>query len=231
MRASNAAKIVLKKFASAAVDKMRSDSYSGRPFVMKISSFISKHFVGAVALAAILTTTTRAADPTPVKDIRIILHTSKGDIEGTLFASKVPMTVANYLNLAKQGLYDNVVFHRVIPDFMIQGGDPTGTGMGDRGYKFGDEFDPSLKHSKPGIFSMANAGPGTNGCQFFITHVPTPHLDGKHSVFGEVTKGQDVVNKIAKGDKITSIAILDPTDDLFAAQAANIAKWNAALKK
>ena len=196
---------------------------------MKIPSFIH-HIAGVLALAAICHTT-RAADPTPVKDIRIILHTSKGDIEGTLFASKVPMTAANYLNLAKKGLYDGVVFHRVIPGFMIQGGDPTGTGTGDRGYKFGDEFDPSLKHSKPGIFSMANAGPGTNGCQFFITHVPTPHLDGKHSVFGEVTKGMDVVNKIEKGDSIKTIEVLDPTDDLFKAQATNIEKWNASLKK
>ena len=196
---------------------------------MKIPSFIH-HIAGVLALAAICHTT-RAADPTPVKDIRIILHTSKGDIEGTLFASKVPMTAANYLNLAKKGLYDGVVFHRVIPGFMIQGGDPTGTGTGDRGYKFGDEFDPSLKHSKPGIFSMANAGPGTNGCQFFITHVPTPHLDGKHSVFGEVTKGMDVVNKIEKGDSIKTIEVLDPTDDLFKAQSANIEKWNASLKK
>ncbi|MSU36041.1 MAG: peptidylprolyl isomerase [Pedosphaera sp.] len=166
-----------------------------------------------------------------MKDIRIILHTNKGDIEATLFASKVPMTTANYLNLAKKGLYDGVTFHRVIKDFMIQGGDPTGTGMGDRGYKFGDEFDPSLKHSKPGIFSMANAGPGTNGCQFFITHVPTPHLNGKHSVFGEVTKGQDIVNKIEKGDKIVKIDVLDSTDDLFKAQAANLEKWNMAMKK
>ena len=196
---------------------------------MKISSFIH-HIVGALALAAICNTSS-AADPTPLKDIRIILHTSKGDIEGTLFASKVPMTVANYLNLAKKSYYDGITFHRVIPNFMIQGGDPTGTGMGGPGYKFGDEFDPSLKHSKPGIFSMANAGPGTNGSQFFITHVPTPHLDGKHSVFGEVTKGQDVVNKIEKGDTIKTIEVLDPTDDLFKAQAANIEKWNGSLKK
>ena len=199
------------------------------PFLMKIPSF-THHIAGVLALAAICNTT-RAADPAPLKDIRIILHTSKGDIEGTLFASKVPMTVANYLNLAKKNYYDGITFHRVIPNFMIQGGDPTGTGMGGPGYKFGDEFDPSLKHTKPGIFSMANAGPGTNGSQFFITHGPTPHLDGKHSVFGEVTKGQDVVNKIEKGDTIKTIEVLDPTDDLFKAQAANIEKWNGSLKK
>ncbi len=165
-----------------------------------------------------------------VSDIKIKITTNKGDIEGTLFASKVPMTVANFLNLAKRGYYNGIAFHRVIPEFMIQGGDPTGSGMGGPGYKFADEFNPTLKHSKPGIFSMANAGPATNGSQFFITHVPTPHLDGKHSVFGEVTKGQDVVNKIAKGDKIEKIAILDSTDALFAAQKANIDKWDAAMK-
>lgn len=186
--------------------------------------------VGALALAA-TSFTLSAADNPPVKDIRIILKTNKGDIEGTLFASKVPMTTANFLNLAKKGYYDGITFHRVIKDFMIQGGDPTGTGSGGPGYKFGDEFDASLKHSKPGIFSMANAGPGTNGSQFFITHVPTPHLDGRHSVFGEVTKGQDVVNKIEKGDKITGIEVLDPTDDLFKAQSTNIEKWNSSIKK
>src|SRR6185369_7710127 len=155
------------------------------------------------------------ASPFPMKDIRIILHTSQGDIEGTLFASKTPMTCASFLNLAQRGYYNGIKFHRVIANFMIQGGDPTGTGMGGPGYKFADEIHPSLKHSKPGLFSMANAGPGTNGSQFFITHVPTPHLDGKHSVFGEVTKGQDVVNAIAKGDKITTFEIVDSTDELF----------------
>jgi len=164
-------------------------------------------------------------------DIRIILHTDKGDIEATLFASQTPITVANYLNLAKKDYYNDIKFHRVIANFMIQGGDPTGTGGGGPGYKFGDEFVPGLKHSKPGIFSMANAGPGTNGSQFFITHLPTPHLDGKHTVFGEVTKGQDVVNAIRQGDKIKSIEVLDPTDDLFAAQAANLTKWNASYKR
>lgn len=164
-------------------------------------------------------------------DIRIILHTDKGDIEATLFASQTPMTVANYLNLAKKDYYNEIKFHRVIANFMIQGGDPTGTGGGGPGYKFGDECLPTLKHNKPGIFSMANAGPGTNGSQFFITHLPTPHLDGKHTVFGEVTKGQDVVNAIRQGDKIKSIEVLDSTDDLFAAQAANLTKWNAAYKR
>jgi len=171
-----------------------------------------------------------AAKPAAIKDIRLIVKTNKGDIEGTLFASKVPMTAANFLNLAKRGYYNGITFHRVIPDFMIQGGDPTATGTGGPGYKFADEFDASLKHSKPGIFSMANAGPATNGSQFFITHLPTPHLDGKHSVFGEVTKGQDVVNKIVQGDKIEKIEVLDSTDALFAAQKANIDKWDAALK-
>jgi peptidyl-prolyl cis-trans isomerase B (cyclophilin B) len=165
-----------------------------------------------------------------VSDIKIKMVTSKGDIEATLFASKVPMTVANFLNLAKRGYYKDLTFHRVIPEFMIQGGDPTGTGMGGPGYKFADEFNPALRHSKAGIFSMANAGPATNGSQFFITHKETPHLDDKHSVFGEVTKGQEVVNKIAKGDKIEKIEILDSTDTLFAAQKENIAKWDAAMK-
>lgn len=175
--------------------------------------------------------TPAANESKPVNDIKIILHTSKGDIEATIFASKVPMTAANYLNLAKKGYYNGLTFHRVIPNFMIQGGDPTATGSGGPGYKFADEIVPTLKHDKAGIFSMANAGPGTNGSQFFITHLPTPHLDGKHTVFGEVTKGQDVVNKIEKGDKITTIDVLDATDDLFKAQAANIAKWNGSMKK
>ena len=164
-------------------------------------------------------------------DIRIILHADKGDIEATLFASQTPMTVANYLNLAKKDYYNNIQFHRVIPKFMIQGGDPTGTGSGGPGYKFGDEFVPGLKHDKAGIFSMANAGPGTNGSQFFITHLPTPHLDGRHTVFGAVTKGQDVVDAIRQGDRIQSVEVLDATDDLFAAQATNLTKWNAAYKR
>jgi peptidyl-prolyl cis-trans isomerase B (cyclophilin B) len=151
-------------------------------------------------------------------DIRIILKTEKGDIESTIFASEVPVTAANFLNLASRNYYDGVTFHRVIADFMIQGGDPTGTGSGGPGYRFEDEFRPSLKHDKAGVFSMANAGPGTNGSQFFITHGPTPHLNGAHTVFGEVSNGQDVVDAIAQGDRIVSIEILDSTDALFEGQ-------------
>ncbi len=165
-----------------------------------------------------------------MENIRIILNTSRGAIEATLFASEVPMTAANFLNLAKRGYYNGVTFHRVIKDFMIQGGDPTGTGSGGPGYRFPDEIRKGLKHSKPGVFSMANAGPNTNGSQFFITHLPTPHLDGKHAVFGEVTKGQDVVDAVQKGDKIESIEILDSTDALFESEKDLVAAWNKALR-
>lgn len=166
-----------------------------------------------------------------IQDIRITLKTDKGDIAATMFSGQVPLTTANFLNLAKRGYYNGITFHRVIAKFMIQGGDPTGTGMGGPGYKFEDEFKPALRHSKAGIFSMANAGPRTNGSQFFITHLATPHLDGKHTVFGEVTKGQEVVDAIAKGDKITAIEIHDSTDALFAAMADRIAEWNKILDK
>ena len=125
--------------------------------------------------------------------------TNEGDFEIELFATKTPKTVENFVGLATTGKYDNLIFHRVIPQFMIQGGDPTGTGRGGESFwggKFEDEFDTSLHHDKAGILSMANAGPGTNGSQFFITLIPTPWLDGKHSIFGEVISGMDVVNSI-----------------------------------
>jgi len=183
------------------------------------------------AALALAITALPAQSEESMKDIRIIVKTDKGDIEGVLYPSKAPVTVANFLNLAKRGYYDGLKFHRVIRDFMIQGGDPTGTGSGGPGYRFEDECTPELKHDKPGIFSMANAGPGTNGSQFFVTHVPTPWLDGKHTVFGSVTKGQDIVNAVAAGDKIKSIEILDPTDDLFKAQSKRLEEWNAVLDK
>jgi cyclophilin family peptidyl-prolyl cis-trans isomerase len=134
------------------------------------------------------------------KTYHAVLHTDKGDIKVQLFADKVPNTVNNFVFLARQGFYDGTFFHRVISDFMVQGGDPTGTGRGGPGYKFADEFHPSLKHDKPGVLSMANAGAGTNGSQFFITHVATPWLDNKHSIFGQVVEGLDVLMSIPPRD-------------------------------
>ncbi|MGD8404643.1 MAG: peptidylprolyl isomerase [Anaerolineales bacterium] len=128
------------------------------------------------------------------------METDKGEIVIELFADKAPKTVNNFVFLARQGFYDDVIFHRVIDNFMAQGGDPTGIGTGGPGYKFEDEFDPSLKHDKPGMLSMANAGPNTNGSQFFITHVPTPWLDNKHSIFGQIQEGMDVLMSIPPRD-------------------------------
>ncbi len=143
------------------------------------------------------------------QDQKICIHTNKGEINLTLYGTKVPKTVFNFLELAKAGYYDGLRFHRVIPDFMIQGGCPNGTGAGGPGYKFGDEFHAELKHDGPGILSMANAGPGTNGSQFFITHVETAWLDGKHTVFGKVDSEADqaTVNDIRGGDEIVKIEL------------------------
>ncbi len=141
------------------------------------------------------------------KTFKATMNTSKGVIELTLYPEHAPQTVNNFIFLAREGFYDNISFHRVISDFMIQGGDPTGSGMGGPGYSFSDEFtDNPLTHEAK-VISMANAGPNTNGSQFFITHSPQPHLDGHHTVFGKVTTGQDVVDTIAQGDVITSIEI------------------------
>ncbi len=154
----------------------------------------------------------------PKKSYTAVIHTDKGDITLRLFADKTPKTVNNFVFLAREGFYDGTIFHRVIANFMVQGGDPTARGTGGPGYRFADEFHPSLRHDKAGILSMANAGPGTNGSQFFITHVPTPWLDNKHAIFGQVVKGMDVVNAIPPRDpmrpeypgvKITSITITE----------------------
>ena len=134
-------------------------------------------------------------------------NTSRGPIVCELFADAAPKTVNNFVFLAREGFYDGTVFHRVIPNFMVQGGDPTGTGTGGPGYKFGDEFTGNPHKHGTGTLSMANAGPGTNGSQFFITHEPQPHLNGKHTVFGQVKEGQNIVDSIKKGDKIESLTI------------------------
>ena len=138
------------------------------------------------------------------------MTTSKGEIRLQLHDDKAPKTVANFEKLVSEGFYDGLSFHRVIDDFMIQGGCPQGTGTGGPGYTFEDEFHPDLKHDTPGVLSMANSGPNTNGSQFFITHVPTPWLDGKHSIFGRVLdEGQEVVNAINQGDQVVKVVITE----------------------
>ncbi|HEY0789988.1 MAG TPA: peptidylprolyl isomerase [Chthoniobacterales bacterium] len=169
-------------------------------------------------------------------DVRIIIHTDKGDIEGTLQPSKAPITVANFLNLARRKFYDGLVFHRVVPRFVIQGGDPMGTGGGDPGYRFENETNASLSHQQVGVIAMANAGPNTNGSQFYIT-IDALHrgqvemLDEGYTMFGVVTKGLEVAQKIQKGDRITSVEILDSADEVFTSQKERLAKWNPILDK
>lgn len=162
--------------------------------------------------------------------IKATFDTTKGKINLSLTAEQTPVTVANFINLASRGYYDGLSFHRVIEDFMIQGGCPAGDGRGGPGYRFEDEFDASLKHDAPGILSMANAGPGTNGSQFFITHVATPWLDGRHSVFGKVLTDADmeVVNSIVQGDKINSVTIDGDVEDLLK-NTADLGNWNQVL--
>lgn len=159
------------------------------------------------------------------------MTTSKGAIRLNLFPEQAPVTVANFVNLVSRGYYDGLKFHRVIANFMIQGGCPRGTGSGGPGYQFEDEFAPSLRHDRPGRLSMANSGPGTNGSQFFITHVPTPWLDDKHSIFGEVAGAEDqaVVDTIGQADSLESVTIEGDTTALLAGQTERVSDWNARL--
>ena len=157
-----------------------------------------------------------------------VFDTARGPIRIELAADKAPLTVANFVNLAQRGFYDGLSFHRVINDFMIQGGCPEGSGRGGPGYRFEDETSNGLRHDR-GVLSMANAGPNTNGSQFFITHVPTPWLDGKHTVFGKVVEGLDVVDAVKQGDKINSVKIEGDADAALAAKADRVAEWNKIL--
>ncbi len=163
-------------------------------------------------------------------NITAAMETNKGTINITLFAEQTPVTVASFVNLVSKNFYDGLKFHRVIADFMVQGGCPLGTGTGGPGYQFEDEFDASLRHDAPGKLSMANSGPGTNGSQFFITHAPTPHLDDAHSIFGEVNAAADqaIVDAIEKGDKIISITISGDTEEFLSTHADRIGEWNQA---
>lgn len=159
--------------------------------------------------------------------------THRGTIRLRLFPEHAPVTVANFTNLVQRGFYDGLSFHRVIPDFMIQGGCPKGTGTGDPGYRFEDECTKALRHDSPGRLSMANAGPGTNGSQFFITHVPTPWLDGAHTIFGEVVGAEDqaVVDSIKQGDKIEKATLTGDAAAAVSGQEARIEEWNKTLDR
>lgn len=164
-------------------------------------------------------------------DISATIETSKGKIHITLFPELAPVTVASFVNLANKSFYNGLKFHRVIKDFMIQGGCPAGTGTGGPGYRFEDEFDASLRHDAPGKLSMANAGPGTNGSQFFITHVPTPHLNDAHSIFGEVRSSSDqqVVDSIEQNDQIVSVTVEGDLDELLGQQEARVKEWDKVI--
>ena len=187
--------------------------------------------MAAVVAALIGGSTTMSIEAAQTSDLTAVFTTAKGEIRVALFPDEAPLTVANFVNLVQHGYYDGLTFHRVIANFMIQGGDPTGTGSGGPGYNFRDEFSPSLRHTSAGILSMANAGPGTNGSQFFITYGPTPHLDDKHSIFGKVSAGQSVVDAIAQGDVITTITIEGDASSLLASQSQQIDEWNGILDR
>ena len=182
-----------------------------------------KVILGSSLLLTFIFSTPSAA----AQSLTALIITNRGEIILELNQQAAPTSVANFVNLSHRGFYDGLTFHRVENRFMIQGGDPEGDGTGSPGYRFAGET--NLRHNRPGVISTANAGPGTDGSQFFITHVATPHLDGIHSVFGVVTSGMQVVNQIRRGDRIQSIVIKGDISDLWTQKAEDLARWNAAL--
>jgi peptidyl-prolyl cis-trans isomerase B (cyclophilin B) len=171
-----------------------------------------------------------------LNDIRIIIHTAKGDLEATLIPADAPIATANFLNLAQRKFYDGLIFHRVVSAFVIQGGDPAGTGRGDPGYRFENEPRKSLSHETVGVLAMANAGPDTNGSQFYVTLAPlnpmhVKMLDDGYTIFGRLTKGIEIANQIVQGDKISSVTILDPAEPLFQNQKERLQEWNEVLDR
>ncbi|MDP3518793.1 MAG: peptidylprolyl isomerase [Pseudohongiella sp.] len=178
-------------------------------------------------LTGLLVSLTCWASAAQAQPLTALITTNKGDITLELNQQAAPTSVANFVNLSLRGFYDGLTFHRIENRFMIQGGDPEGDGTGSPGYRFTGET--NLRHNRPGVISTANAGPGTDGSQFFITHIATPHLDGIHSVFGVVTSGMQVVNQIRRGDKIQSIVITGDIADLWVRKAEDLARWNVAL--
>jgi peptidyl-prolyl cis-trans isomerase B (cyclophilin B) len=178
-------------------------------------------------LALILVMMLGSASSATAQELSALIVTNRGEIEVSLNDRAAPTTVANFVNLAQRGFYDGLTFHRVEARFMIQTGDPRGDGTGDPGYRFSGET--NLRHNRPGVISTANSGPGTDGSQFFITHVPTPHLDGRHSVFGSVTRGMDVVNSIRRGDIVERITIQGDTSLVLERRRSDVERWNRIL--
>ena len=184
-------------------------------------------------LSLLLMTTVGVVSYSKEYKMKVKITTAKGDVNINLLPEKSPVTVANFVNLAKHGYYDGLKFHRVIENFMAQGGDPTGTGMGGPGYKFEDEVNNGLNFSKAGKLAMANAGPGTNGSQFFITTVPTEWLNGNHTIFGEVVSNADldIVKKLSNGDIMTKVTVEGDVDSFLKTQKNKVDSWNKVLKQ
>lgn len=199
--------------------------------VLVVSSMgtASAEVIAATSETAAATKSMKIEETKETSSLQAKIETDKGVILLELFSDAAPITVANFVNLANRGYYDGLTFHRVIADFMIQGGDPDGTGRGGPGYRFEDEFDSALRFDTPGILAMANAGPGTNGSQFFITHVPTPHLNNRHTIFGKVVEGQEVVDSIQMGDHMVTIKIIGDYEPLLSQHQDRIEQWNAQL--